>query len=635
MAKPFIALDKPGAKGLVLGNEAIARGALEAGVIIGSGYPGTPSSEILSNFAELSTILPEMGLKVEWSINEKVGFEVAYGGSLCNARSLATMKHVGVNVASDSFMTACYSGALGGMVLITADDPTLHSSQNEQDNRFYGMQALIPTFEPSNVQESKDMLKYAFEFSEKYQTIVLYRTTTRLNHARGDLTLGELKKLDRVYKFDELNAKRWVNSPKNARENKKELLTRLEKVAEVAEEFPFNEISKPDGVKVGIISSGIPFAHVKDALELLGLQKKVALFKLGIVFPLPKKKLAEFMKGLDKLIVVEELEPIFEQELRALAFDEKIKIEIHGKDLFPQAFELYPELIVNRFSTFFSIKSPIEYVELEKILPAPPRPPVLCAGCGHRNIYTANKRVERRLKTRLIHSSDIGCYTLGFYEPLNAIDTCIAMGASIGLANGYAKLDQRASLAFLGDSTFYHSGLSGLVNAILNDNDIIVVIMDNGSTSMTGHQDHPGTGVRIDKSEGVRIDFIKFLTGLGLPRDQIWVPDSNNLDEMEFSFEQAIKTKGVRVIIPTSMCSLLKVEDSKKKKTPIPKVEVNIVKCCAGEYCLRTLGCPAMSIEGDVIKIDETSCSGCTMCTQFCPYYALKVQIIPEKAKNN
>jgi indolepyruvate ferredoxin oxidoreductase, alpha subunit len=624
MGKPFITLDKPGLRGLAIGNEAIARGCFEAGVKMGSGYPGTPSSEILETFTLISVNNPEAETQLEWSINEKVGFEVALGGSMCNARCIASMKHVGVNVASDSFFSAAYLGVKGGLVLITADDPLMHSSQNEQDNRFYGKQALVPTFEPSSVQEAKDMMKYAYEFSEKYQSLVLYRTTTRLNHGRGDLILGPIDKIDRKYEYDNSKKSQWVNTPKNARHNKIRLLERIKKISEAAEDFPFNKINLVSNTKIGIISSGIPYSHTLDAINLLKLQDKVSTFQLGMVYPLPKKKLCEFMKQFEEIIVIEELEPIIEQDVKQIAFEEHIQTKIHGKDLFSQIFEIYPEQIIEKLADFFNVINPVEKIDTTDILKSPPRPPVLCAGCGHRNIYTAVRKVELRRRERYIHSSDIGCYTLGFYEPLNAIDSCIAMGASIGLANGIAKLDERVSMAFLGDSTFYHSGLMGLVNAVTNDNDVVVVIMDNSSTSMTGHQDHPGTGIKIDKSPGLKIEFKDLMRGIGIPKDHIWVPSADNLEEMETAFEQATKMKGVKVVIPTSLCALLKVNQAKKKKEILKKFRVITEECCEGEYCLRSLGCPAMSLKDGKVSIDANACAACSMCSQICPYYAIK-----------
>src|SRR6056297_84166 len=327
MAKPFITLKEPGKRGLAIGNDAIARGAYEAGCVVGSGYPGTPSSEILKMFAFTAVTNKDKHINIEWSVNEKVGFEVAYGASMCNARALATMKHVGVNVATASFLSACYTGVKGGMVLLTADDPTMHSSQNEQDNRFYGKQALVPVFEPSTPQEAKDMMKYAFEFSEKFNTIVLYRTATRLNHGRGDLTLGEVQKLDREYKFDKNEKNRWKNIPQTAPKNKLKLLKRLDKIADFAEEFPFNQIEMVEGAEVGLISSGVPYAHTLDIMNLLDIRDKVSIFKLGMVYPLPRKALTEFMKGHKKIVIVEELEPVLEQEIKAIAYEEGIKVE--------------------------------------------------------------------------------------------------------------------------------------------------------------------------------------------------------------------------------------------------------------------------------------------------------------------
>ena len=628
---PFIAQDEPGKEGIAMGNIAIARGAYEAGVDSGSGYPGTPSSEIMENFKNFA-LMSKGRIKVEWSINEKVGFEVGYGASMCNVRSLVTMKHVGVNVASDSFFSACYGGVKGGLVLISADDPTMHSSQNEQDNRFYGLQGLVPIIEPANIQEAKDMTKFAFEFSEKFGSLVILRTTTRINHARGNLKLGEIEVMDRDYKFDTSFNDRWTHSRENSLENRKLMNERLAAIAEYAEDFPFNKMNIISGAKVGVIASGIPYSHALDALHMLGQEKNVSTFKLGMVFPYPKKKLAEFLKSHDKIIIVEELEPVFEEYIQSLAFEECIDVEIIGKDLFPQQAEFYPETIIEIFSNLLSVENPLHRLDLDgrEVLNSPPRPPVLCPGCGHRSIYTALRQIERRQRKRFIHSSDIGCYTLGYYEPLNAIDTCICMGGSIGLANGFVKIDERETFAFLGDSTFYHSGIAGVVNAVANDNDIIVVIMNNLSTCMTGHQDHPGTGTKITQEPGIQIDFVESCKGIGVKPENIFTCNADRMDELETAFESALKKTGVRVIIPESLCALLKVNWSKKGKIKkIIPMEVHTDMCCEGEYCLRFLGCPAMSksIFDGKIQIDTSVCAGCTMCTQICPYYAIKPKL--------
>ncbi|MFW9896993.1 MAG: indolepyruvate ferredoxin oxidoreductase subunit alpha, partial [Candidatus Thorarchaeota archaeon] len=382
MSLPQYAKNAPGMRVVLLGNEAIARGILEAGVIIGAGYPGTPSSEILTTLAEMQNYHPN--LKVEWSINEKVAFEVAYGGSMSNVRSVACMKHVGVNVASDVFMTAAYAGARGGMVLVSADDPNCYSSQNEQDNRYFGLHALVPVFEPSNPQEAKDLIKYAFNFSEDFQSIVLFRTTTRLNHGRGDVQLGEIAKIDRDYGFD-WDRSRWVCLPSHSRVLRYRLLERLEEITDFADDFPFNSLKisdeKVNGKRYGFVAAGIPYAQLLDALEYFDIKNKVSILKLGMVYPPPKRLIKELFNAVDSILVVEELEPFVENILKQLAFEEGLskEIEIHGKDFLPQNGEFSAELYIETLAALMDL----EYEGIlipQDLLIIPPRLPILCPG---------------------------------------------------------------------------------------------------------------------------------------------------------------------------------------------------------------------------------------------------------------
>ena len=395
MSLPEFAVNAPGMRVILLGNEAIARGILEAGVIIGAGYPGTPSSEILTTLAEMQNYYPN--LKVEWSINEKVAFEVAYGGSMSNARSVASMKHVGVNVASDAFMTAAYAGARGGMVLISADDPSCYSSQNEQDNRYFGLHALVPVFEPSNPQEAKDLMKYAFDFSEEFQTLVLFRTTTRLNHGRGDVLLGEIKEIDREYGFD-WDRSRWVCLPSHSRVLRFRLLERLEEISKFADEFPYNSLKisdeKVNGKKYGFVAAGIPYAQLIDALNFFNLKDKVSILKLGMVFPPPKKLIKELLNSVDRVLVVEELEPFIENILKQIAYEEGLakEIEIHGKDFLPQNGEFPAELYLETLSALMDLEYNGVSVPHDLLI-IPPRLPILCPGCSHRSSFYAIKQV--------------------------------------------------------------------------------------------------------------------------------------------------------------------------------------------------------------------------------------------------
>ena len=629
MSIPDFAEDQKGKKVIMLGNEAIARGILEAGVIVGAGYPGTPSSEILSTLAEMHKYYPH--LKLEWSINEKVGFETAYGASMCDVRAVACMKHVGVNVASDAFMTACYSGARGGMVLVSADDPNCFSSQNEQDNRYFGLHALVPVFEPSNPQEAKDMMKYAFDFSERFQSLVLFRTTTRLNHGRGDVELGDILKIDRDYSFD-WDRSRWVCLPSHSRILRVRLLERLEEISDFADEFPFNSLKisqeKLNGTRYGFVAAGVTYSHLIDALEYFNIKSKVSILKLGLVYPPPKELIKQFFKAVDEILVIEELEPFIENILKQIAFEEGFsnELKIHGKDYFPQNGEFPSELYLENVSRFVgqhytAIKVP------DNMLIIPPRLPILCPGCSHRASFYAIKQVEKKLKTKFVNSSDIGCYTLAVYKPLEGLDTEICMGGSIGLANGIAKIqpEKNPVLAIIGDSTFFHSGIPALINAVYNQNDMLVVILDNHSTSMTGFQDNPGTGYKITKEPGTRVILEDLVKGCGVKSENIWVEDSNDLNNLMTKLEEAVKAKGVRVFISRHTCSLVEMNEMRAKKIVPPKIIVDQEKCIGCMICTNKFGCPALYFDENERKasIDPSSCRGCEVCIDVCPHEAI------------
>jgi indolepyruvate ferredoxin oxidoreductase alpha subunit len=629
MSKSKYIEDSPGERIILMGNEALARGMLEAGVIIAAGYPGTPSSEILATLAEMAKFHPH--LKLEWSINEKVGFEVAYGGSMANVRSVACMKHVGVNVASDAFMTACYAGARGGMVLISADDPNCFSSQNEQDNRYYGLHALVPVFEPSTPQEAKDMIKYAFDFSEKFQSLVLFRTTTRLNHGRGDVILGEINKINRDNSFD-WDRSRWVCLPSHSRVLRIRLLERLEDITEFADQFPFNNLSiskeRIKGVRYGFVAAGVPHAHLIDALNHFNIREKVSILKLGLVYPPPKMLIKEFFKNVDEILVIEELEPFLENILKQIAYEEGISKEviIHGKDYFPQNGEFPSELYLDVLARFMDLDFEKHTVPEDMII-IPPRLPILCPGCSHRATFYALKKVEKKMRTKFVNSSDIGCYTLAVYKPLEGLDTEICMGGSIGLANGISKVQSKENpvLAILGDSTFFHSGIPGLINAVYNQNDMLVVILDNRSTSMTGFQDNPGTGIKITKELGTRVILEDLVKGCGVKTENIWVEDSNDISSMIKKLEEAVNAKGVRVFISRHICSLLEVNELRKRQITPPIVKVNSEKCTGCLICVNQFGCPAIMFDDENKKafIDQSTCRGCETCIEVCPSSAI------------
>ena len=629
MSLPHFAVSNPGSHVILLGNEAIARGILEAGVIIGAGYPGTPSSEILSTLAEMYPYFSH--LKIEWSINEKVAFEVAYGGSMSNVRSIAVMKHVGLNVASDAFMTAAYAGARGGMVVVSADDPNCYSSQNEQDNRYYGLHALVPVFEPATPQEAKDLIKYAFDFSERFQTLVIFRTTTRLNHGRGDVVLGEIKNINREYGFD-WDRSRWVCLPSHSRILRLRLLERLKEISDFADNFPFNSLQiskkKVNGKKIGFISAGVPYSHLIDALNHFGIKDDVSILKLGMVYPLPKNLLKKLFSSVDKILVIEELEPFIENIVKQIAYEEGLskEIEIHGKDMFPQNGEFLPELYLENLADIMDLEYSRIPVPNDMIV-IPPRLPILCSGCSHRASFYAIKQVEKKLKTKFVNSSDIGCYTLAVYKPLEGLDTEVCMGGSIGLANGISKIQSNENpvLAILGDSTFFHSGIPALINAVYNQNNILVVILDNRSTSMTGFQDNPGTGIKITKEVGTKVNIEDLVKGCGVSSENLWVEDSNNLKNMIDKLEEAVKAKGVRVFISRHTCSLVESNEFKSKEIVPPIVKVDSEKCIGCLICVNKFGCPSIIFDEKEkkAKIEQDTCRGCKVCIDVCIHDAI------------
>ncbi|MHA1646163.1 MAG: indolepyruvate ferredoxin oxidoreductase subunit alpha [Promethearchaeota archaeon] len=631
---PEFAINEPGKKVVMLGNVAIARGILEAGVKIASGYPGTPSSDIIPAVAACVPFYPN--LEVEWSVNEKVAFEVALGGCMSNARSVAAMKHVGVNVASDAFMTAAYRGVRGGMVLISADDPSQFSSQNEQDNRYYGLHALVPVFEPSNPQEAKDLIKYAFDYSEKYNTIVLFRTTTRLNHGRGDVVLGEIKGPEDTYRFD-WDRNRWVCVPSNSRPQRRELLDRMKKMEYDANDFPFNNLTlteeKINGKRIGFISSGIAYAHLLDALHFHDIKDNVSILKLGLTNPLPKRLIEHLLKSVDELLVVEELEPIIEEQVKALAYEKGItptSVKIHGKDLLPQQGELKPETIIEKVAKFVGLDYTLPILP-EMDITLPPRLPQMCPACHHRNTYWALKKAEKKLKKRFINNNDIGCYSLGVYKPLEAADTALCMGGSIGMANGMAKIykgnEDIVVTAFLGDSTLFHSGIPPLINAVYNQNDMLIIISDNSYTSMTGGQDNPGNGIKVTGDLGTKVSIHDIVLGCGVPEDHIWVQEAYDFPTLIDRMEEAAAATGVRVFISKHMCSLQEMRLVKKQKIKLPVVKVDPKKCTGCQICVRKFGCPAINFNFDKKKayIDQTQCRGCKSCITICPSGAFYV----------
>ena len=576
-------------KDLLMGNEAIARGAVEAGVRVVAAYPGTPSSEIPMT---ISQIAKEYSIYFEWSTNEKVAYEVAFAGALTGLRSMVTMKHVGLNVASDAFMASAEIGVDGGLVVVSADDPSLHSSQNEQDNRYYARLANIPCIEPVSPQEAKDFTIKAFEISEEYNLPVILRTVTRVNHTRGDVELGDILTLERTPHFEK-NPRRFVTVPGNARVLRQKLLEKMESVS--------IDLDTTEGTgSLGIIASGIAYNYVKEAVSELELDAEI--YKLAVTHPL-SGKLIDFLRRHDEIIVVEELEPVIEKEIRALAQKEGITVKIYGKEYVPRAFELNTTKVSNALRKYKGLPEVI----VEEIA-VPVRPPVLCPGCPHRATFYAMKRAA----PKGIYPSDIGCYTLGVVPPVNAVDTCICMGASIGFSCGLSEFISDKIICTIGDSTFMHTGLPALVDAVYNQHKFVVVIMDNETTAMTGHQPHPGTGVTGMGDIVPKVYPEKIAESLGIHTDVVDPHDVKNTIKV---LKEAVNSNELRVVVTRRKCIFLK---GAERGAPYTVTD----ECTGCQLCVNQLGCPAIDFQDEKASINEL-CTGCGVCSQVCPASAI------------
>ena len=572
-------------KKLLLGNEAIARGAYEAGVRVSSAYPGTPSTEINENVATYPEIYSE------WAPNEKVAVEVALGAAVSGARSLACMKHVGLNVAADPFFTATYTGVNAGMVVVVADDPGMHSSQNEQDTRMLARASHAPVLDPSNSQECKDFLKLAYEISEKYDTPVILRVTTRIAHARTLVELDERVEVPlREYKRD---IKKYVSMPANMIARHLYVEEREKKLAEDANTLPINRIEWADR-KIGVITSGAAYNYVKEAMPT------ASVLKLGLAYPMPRKLIEEFAAGVDTLYVIEDMEPFYEDTIKSWG------IKCSGKDRTGVQGELFARKIANKFNG----EEEAGPMNTQGI---PMRPPVLCPGCPHRGLYYVLG------KLKLTVCSDIGCYTLGAAAPLCAMDTTICMGASVSGLHGFniarkGEYEHKA-VAVIGDSTFIHSGITGLINIAYNASNSTVIVLDNSITGMTGHQNNPANGFNIkgDPASAVSIEAVCHAVGI----DRVRVVDPANLAETEAVIKEELAADAPSVIITRRPCALLKTVKHK------PPVKVDPDKCRSCKACMR-IGCPAISMSTGKAKIDNTLCVGCGLCTQMCKFDAIE-----------
>jgi len=607
-------------KALLLGNEAIARGILEAGIGVVTTYPGTPASEIGDSISEIAA---EAGLYMEYSTNEIVAVEVAAGAANCGVRALSAMKHVGLNVAADMVMSLAYAGVRGGFVIVTADDPECYSSQNEQDNRFYALLSNLPCLEPSNAQEAKDMTVSAVEISEKLELPVLMRTTTRVSHTRGPVKYGKIKKPNLKGKFIK-DVKRLVMVPAHSRPKHSVLLKKLEEAKKISETSPYNRIVREGKSKeFGIISSSAAYNYTVEASDLIGLD--TSILKLGMTYPLPEKMIGEFLKKHRKIIVVEELEPYLEMHVKAVAKDYAPNIKIYGKtgeQYFPRDGEFSIRIVATGLARIVGKKLPITFEEIdakyaEVIKDLPPRPPILCAGCPHRASFYIMRKVAG---DKAVYSTDIGCYALGCASPLNAGDIMTCMGASIGTAEGISKAISESTIAIIGDSTFFHAGIPGLINAVYNNHKIVVAVLDNLATAMTGHQPHPGTGITGMQSPTERILIEKIAKGCGVK--YVKVVDPFKIKETEAILKEALSYSGPSVIVFRSPCTLMVIRERRRKGGEIAfyKITDNCTNCMA---CVKLLGCPALIVENSKVRISEVLCSACGLCVSVCPYKAI------------
>ena len=614
-------LGEPGSTVLLLGNEAIARGALEAGVGFASAYPGTPSTEIIETLARVAR---RVGLYVEWSTNEKVALEAAYGATLARVRALAAMKHVGLNVAADALMSIAYTGVRAGLLVVSAQDPGMWSSQNEQDNRYYGLLAYVPVFEPYSPQEAKDMTIYALEFSEKYQHPVLMTPTTRVSHTRGPVRLGIIK--EPIVQGDfERDIEGLTLVPAHARKLRRALVEKWACMREALSDAPFNKIEGHGDTLV--IASGISYSYVKEAIATLKAEAKI--LKLGTPVPLPREITLEALEDVDRVLVVEELEPVVEMQVKSLVVEEGLDVEVHGKDYvgyigemtIDRALRAVARILGKGFIEVPSGKSNPTSISL------PPRPPALCPGCPHRATYYALRKAVNSLRIKPVYSGDIGCYSLGLLPPFRQQDLLIEMGGSIGVANGLGRvLKDQVVIAVIGDSTFFHAGMPGLANAVYNRTPMLVLVLDNRVTAMTGEQPNPGSGYNALWEPAPMIKIENVAKGLGV--EKIVVFDPYNLkeatDKLKEALEYVVKARKPAVAVARRACALIISRMARTKNVGNPLYTVLTDKCTACGVCYNAFTCPAIGVREDgKAYIIEDLCTGCGVCADVCPFNAI------------
>ena len=599
---------KKGERHLLLSNEAIVRGALEAGVHVVTCYPGTPSSEVPDTFYKIGGNGTRYSM--QYSVNEKVAMEVACGAALGGAMALVTMKHVGLNVAADPLFTSAYTGLPGGLVVLSADDPGFHSSQNEQDNRNYARAASLPCFEPASAQEAKDMTREAFRLARELQQPVLLRTTTRVSHMRGAVVFDELPGVQPKVPFVR-DPMRFVPVPAVAVRRHKVLEAKMEKARAIAETSQFNRVSIPPSLpRVGVIVSGISRSYLADALWSGSWQDKVRVLELGMTWPLPENCIAEFLASCDRVLVLEENDPLLENAVRVLVQKRGLKTRVEGKgeELTVQG-EYSTTLVMRVLSTY--LDSPCQLRNAIAPNNLPKRPPNLCAGCSHRAVYYAARQV---FGDDSYYSSDIGCYTLGMLPPLRCADFLICMGSSVSAGSGFALATGKTVVGFIGDSTFFHSGMTGLANAVFNRMNIVLVILDNGTTAMTGHQPNPGMLQDLLGTECQHLDIESIVRGFGVT--QVKKVHAFNLKAVVSALNEFKDLSGVRVLISEEPCALYARRKLHKGNERIAEVSS---QSAGVKACFESFACPAFCRRGETYAVDETLCTGCGMCLQVAP----------------
>lgn len=628
---------------LLTGNEAIARGAIEAGIGVVTGYPGTPASEIVETLAR------EPGLHAEWSTNETVAFEVAAAASMAGVRSLCAMKHLGVNWIADPLTVVAYTGVEGGLVIVTADDPAQFSSQNATDTRYFAMLSKVPCLEPADGQEARDLLVEAFKISEELKLPVLFRVTPRICHSTFDVRPGPIQPVARQGRFVK-DAKRYVMIASNSSARHPLLNQKLAMASKLFDKSGFNKVE--GGGTAGIIASGVSYLYVREALDMLkrdaaperrrnvavttgmsasvcgGLRENVKVLKLATTVPLPEGLVKNFLEGLENVLVVEELEPIVENAVKAIAHDSASPVRIFGKNILPRAGELDVDIVGSALGKFLGVDAKrqthgSEFVERARKMISK-RIPSLCPGCPHRATYHSIKKV---MAGRGIVTGDRGCYNQGAHPPLSAIDTCICMGASIPMASGFFHSGiEEPVVAVIGDGTFFHAGLPGLINAVHNNSPIVTVIMDNEWTSMTGHQPNPGTGINALGKETRKVSIEELVKACGVRH--IWTVDAYDLKEVERAVGRALEAKAPAVVISRRPCVVQYYRHMREIGVRPKKMKVLPEKCAqdCGQKCMRELGCPAFGLDGNGKARIDSHCNGCGVCAQVCPKDAITVR---------